>query len=68
MNVVVNGEPRDLPGTATVASAVEAAGADASGRGVAVAIDGEVVPRQEWEATSLAEGQQVEVLRAVQGG
>jgi sulfur carrier protein len=68
MNVVVNGEARELPATATVASAVEAAGADASGRGIAVAIDGQVVPRQEWDATSLLEGQQVEVLRAVQGG
>ena len=68
MNVVVNGELRALSPTATVASAVEAAGADASGRGIAVAIDGEVVPKREWDATALVEGQRVEVLRAVQGG
>lgn len=68
MNVVVNGEARELPATATVASAVEVAGADASARGIAVAIDGQVVPRREWRSISLLEGQRVEVLRAVQGG
>ena len=38
------------------------------GRGVAVALDGEVVPRGEWERTPLREGQAVEVLAAIQGG
>ena len=37
-------------------------------RGVAVALDGEVVPRTEWAATALVERQSVEVVRAVQGG
>jgi sulfur carrier protein len=66
--VTVNGEPRQLPSAATVEEAVRAAGADADGRGVAVALDGEVVPRGEWAATRVRDGQQVEVLRAVQGG
>ena len=44
------------------------AGGPETGRGVAVAVDGEVVPRGEWRRTRLREGQQVEVLRAVQGG
>jgi sulfur carrier protein len=35
---------------------------------VAVALDGEVVPRGEWATTEVRDGQQVEVLRAVQGG
>jgi sulfur carrier protein len=35
---------------------------------VAVALDGEVVPRGEWQSTPLAEGGQVEVLEAVGGG
>ena len=48
-------------------SVVLAAGAS-NGRGVAVALDGEVVPRGEWASTEVREGQQVEVLRAVQGG
>jgi sulfur carrier protein len=68
MNVLVNGERRELPGGATVAAAVEAAGEDSRGRGIAVAVDGDVVPRAEWGERSLDDGQRVEVLRAVQGG
>jgi sulfur carrier protein len=64
--VTLNGEPRELPTGATVESAVRDLGA--GGRGVAVALDGEVVPRAEWATTEVREGQQVEVLRAVQGG
>ena len=37
-------------------------------KGVAIAIDGEVVPKSEWEQTKLKDGQKVEVVRAVQGG
>ena len=37
-------------------------------RGVAVAVNGEVVPRSEWEGFALSDGMRVEVLRAVQGG
>ena len=65
--VHVNGERRELPDGATVETAVREAGAPAA-RGVAVAVDGEVVPHAEWQSTGLREGQQVEVLRAVQGG
>jgi sulfur carrier protein len=68
MKVLVNGEPAELEGRPTVAEAVAAAGAPEPYRGVAVAVDGEVVPRGEWEKTELADGQRVEVLRAVQGG
>ena len=66
MTVTVNGEPRDVPPGATVASLVEQLSAPS--RGIAVAIDGEVVPRGEWTATSLEEGAQVEVVAAIQGG
>ena len=53
---------------ATVADAVDASGAPESRDGVAVAVDGEVVPRSRWDDRPLAEGDQVEVLQAVQGG
>ncbi len=66
--VLLNGHPHDLPEGATVESAVRAAGASDDGRGVAVAVDGEVVPRGAWATTEMREGQQVEVLHAVQGG
>jgi sulfur carrier protein len=39
-----------------------------STKGVAVAVDGAVVPRSEWEQLVMTEGAVVEVLRAVQGG
>jgi sulfur carrier protein len=68
VNVVLHGEPHALPDGATVDDAVAASGAHESRRGVAVAIDGEVVPRGQWDATALQEGQRVEVLQAVQGG
>jgi sulfur carrier protein len=64
----LNGEARSLRDAATVEDAVRAAGAPEDGRGVAVAVDGEVVPRGEWATTELREDQRVEVLQAVQGG
>jgi sulfur carrier protein len=66
--VILNGEARELPSEATLELAVRAAGAPEDGRGVAVALDGEVVPRAAWSTTRLGDGQQVEVLHAVQGG
>jgi sulfur carrier protein len=68
MNVLLNGDSCDLREGATLNDAVEASGAPPEGRGVAVAVDGEVVPRGRWNATELSEGQRVEVLQAVQGG
>lgn len=66
--VLLNGEPHALPDGATAADAVRAAGAPEEARGVAVALDGEVVHRGEWASTPLIEGGRVEVLSAVQGG
>ena len=66
--VVLNGERRELPAEATVAMAVNLAGAPEGGRGVAVALDGEVVPRGQWATTEVRDGQELEVLRAIQGG
>ena len=68
MKVTLNGEPHVLRDGATVDDAVAASGAQPDGRGVAVAVDGEVVPRGAWASTNLNEGQRVEVLQAVQGG
>ena len=48
--------------------AVLASGATGEARGVAVAIDGEVVPRGRWDDVALADGARVEVVQAVQGG
>ncbi|HEX6204980.1 MAG TPA: sulfur carrier protein ThiS [Solirubrobacterales bacterium] len=68
MRIDLNGSPRELPDGATLGLAVRESGAGEGARGVAVALDGEVVPRGEWERTPLREGQAVEVLAAIQGG
>jgi sulfur carrier protein len=68
MRVLLNGEPHELDDGANVSDAVQATGAQADGRGVAAAVDGEVVPRGRWTDTQLSEGQRIEVLQAVQGG
>ena len=68
MKVRLNGDEHELRGGATVADALAATGAPSEGRGVAVAVDGEVVPRAEWATTVLSPGQSVEVVAAVQGG
>jgi len=66
--VIVNGEPRELPAGATVTDLVVELGLPAGGRGVAVAVEGEVVPRAEWGTRSLSDDDRVEVLTAMQGG
>ena len=68
MRVVLNGHDAELADGATVLAAVEALDLPASGRGVAVAVDAEVVPRTQWQTHELNEGARVEILRAIQGG
>jgi sulfur carrier protein len=66
MTVLVNGEPREVEDIVTVAEIVRTFTDEE--RGVAVALDGEVVPRGEWATTLVTAGRSLEVLRAVQGG
>ncbi len=68
MKVVVNGAERELRDGATVLDLLESTRGSGEARGVAVAIDAEVVPRSEWDATELRDGQRVELLAAIQGG
>jgi sulfur carrier protein len=68
MEITLNGSPRELPDGSSVADLVELLGGRADGRGVAVSIETEVVPRSAWARTQLISGERVEVLVAVQGG
>ena len=68
MIVELNGQAEQLPDGATVADAVKAVGVNGETRGVAVAVDGQVVRRADWVNTRLADRQAIEVVRAVQGG
>ncbi len=68
MNVLINGERTELRAGATVEAAVASLELPAQARGVAVAVDAEVVPRGQWPSHELNEGARVEILRAIQGG
>lgn len=67
MTVTVNGEPDELATPTTVADLVQAR-LPGSASGIAVAVNGEVVPRAAHAATMLAPGDRVEIVTAVQGG
>ncbi|HYF26559.1 MAG TPA: sulfur carrier protein ThiS [Baekduia sp.] len=66
MTIVLNGEPRALQDGTTVADLLRAL--EVGERGVAVAVDAEVVPRGAWESFVVGDGAHVEVVHAVQGG
>lgn len=66
MDVEVNGEQREFAEGITLARLLEQLGT--AQRGVAVAVDGAVVTRSEWQDVVLSDGAKVEILTAVQGG
>ncbi|WPB93774.1 sulfur carrier protein ThiS [Streptomyces malaysiensis] len=66
MTVSVNGEPREIPDGTTLDRLVSTLTQAPSG--VAAAVNETVVPRTQWSATPLGDGDRVEVLTAVQGG
>ena len=66
MNVFVNGERRQVAADTALDAVVRSLTASPSG--VAAALNETVVPRAQWAATVLGEGDRVEVLTAVQGG
>ncbi|MFD3548128.1 sulfur carrier protein ThiS [Streptomyces sp. NPDC058655] len=66
MTISVNGEPREVADGTTLDAVV--ATLTAASSGVAAALNETVVPRGQWTATSVGDGDRVEVLTAVQGG
>lgn len=63
----LNGETRTVD-AATMSELLAAEGVDTAARGVAVALNGAVLPRGEWDAKALSQGDTVEIVRAMQGG
>jgi sulfur carrier protein len=63
MTIELNGEQVEVDQGATVETLIQG-----DPPGVAVAIDGEVVPKSKWGLTPLRNGQRVEVVGAIQGG
>ena len=68
ISVQLNGDWHELDDGATVADAVQLLGVELDARGVAVAVDREVVRRGVWSETPLSGGARVEILTAIQGG
>lgn len=66
MRVLVNGDETDVEARQTLEGIVATIASDR--RGVAAAVNGEVVPRSEWPLRELAAGDKVEVLSAIGGG
>jgi sulfur carrier protein len=64
----LNGELSDIAAGETVAVVLARLDLSPQARGVAVAVDGEVVPRAQWHSFELTEHARVEVLTAMQGG
>lgn len=62
MNITVNGEPRDIDSPELLTALPEL------GDGMAVALNQTVVPRSQWETITLAPGDALDILIAVQGG
>jgi sulfur carrier protein len=66
VRVSVNGDHTVVAAGITVAGLVEVLGIEP--RGVAVAVEGEVVTRRTWGERALAAGERVEILSIAQGG
>ena len=67
-SILLNGEQRSIDDGTTVEQLLGTLDVPPQARGVAVAVDAEVVPRGEWPERVLGDGAQVEVVTAIQGG
>ena len=63
----MNGEYRTLERTTSVEALVASLAADTRD-GVAVAVNGEIVRRTRWPETEVQDGDEIEIVHAVQGG
>jgi len=66
--VTVNGELQELAPGSTVATIVASLQIAPDARGVAVALDGEVVARSQWPRAEVRDGSLIEIVSAIQGG
>ncbi len=68
MQIVVNGETIKVQDGLTVAGLIAKLYGPDAGAGIAVAIGDDVLSRAKWESSVICEGDQLEILSAVQGG
>jgi len=68
MTITMNGKETNLAGPATLVTLLRENGITENTIGVAVAVNSTVVPRSKWDDVRLADGDNIEVINAVQGG
>ena len=68
MIIYVNGQPREVVPPVRLSDVLDLPEGATTPRGVAVAVNGEVIPRSRHAGTELTEGARVEIVKAVQGG
>lgn len=65
MNIIINGEPKNLSGTTIADMLAEHGYAD---KVIAVAVNGAFVPKENHTAQNLNDGDQIEIVAPMQGG
>lgn len=68
MEVFVNGTEKELQNPPNLQEALLQLGYDLQGKGIAVAVNATVVPRDEWGSTAVKPGDKIEIVTARQGG
>jgi sulfur carrier protein len=68
MIIHVNGQPREVIPPVRLSDVLDLPEGAPTPRGVAVAVNGEVIPKSQYAGTELTEGARVEIVKAVQGG
>lgn len=68
MELTVNGVKQEIPDVETLDMLMKRLKVSPEARGVAAAINGTVIPRDDWTAVRLTEGDEIEIIHAVQGG
>lgn len=66
MNITLNGKPKTMEGEQPVSALLSALGINP--KQVAVALNGDVIRRRDWDETTVRDGDVIEVVRAVGGG
>ena len=67
MNIYVNNTPQEIPALSRIKDALDTMNIP-SVKGIAIAINNNVIPRAEWETYVLSEQDKVTLIKATQGG
>jgi thiamine biosynthesis protein ThiS len=66
LELIVNGEPREVARGETILGLLEASGLEPAR--VAVELDRRIIPKDQWRTTILSQGSQLEIVQFVGGG